>query len=230
MGSCQRPLSIRFILDMFKSTYIFLTIILVVFSYNSFGQKKIDQSSSEIVFNPSGYSLFFHLGINSIDFKGNQFEGFRFSAGLAEGNSTKKVYFQLCVGYSYASNHDSTAYTYDRRLVDTVLVYLNTRLDRIDFKPELKYRFQSTLKKERFVSFALMFNGNFLSKKIVNPSPQMDLINEKSISYSVTPMLSYSKEKRLDDHWRFTGELSYGINLPTQTSYYYAGIGFRYRI
>ena len=222
-------LSRRLFLDMIKPNCILLSIILAIVSCNISGQQKLNQQHGNGLSDVSVLSAYFNIGINSIDFKGKQFEGFRFSAGLAKSNESKKVSFKLGMGYSNADNHDSSATTYDSRLNDTVLVYLNTRLDRLDLKPEVKYRLSSTLKKNRYVCFALMFNTNFLSKKIVNPTPQMDLIDEKYMSYSLTPMLSYFKEKRLNVNWSFTGELSYGINLPTQTSYYYAGIGLAYK-
>jgi len=215
---------------MTKPNYILLAIVLAIVSSNISGQQKLSKLQSDDLTKNSPLSGYFNIGLNSIDFKGKQFEGFRFSAGIAKGNPSKKVSFQLGLGYSYDSNHDSLATTYDSRLSDTVLVYLNTRLDRIDLKPEIKYRFQSTLKKDRYLCLALMLNANVLSKKIVNPTPEMVLINEKSLSYSLTPMFSYFKVKRLDVNWSFTGELSYGINLPTQTSYYYAGIGVRYNM
>jgi hypothetical protein len=174
-------------------------------------------------------SVSFDIGLNSIDYESIYFSGNRYGLSYSKYYKSRKFAFQSGFGFCAAVNHNQTTEVYNYWTGNYDITYYDTKLRHFDIRSEMKYRFLSTHKKDRFISAGLMLNANYVKGESISSTGAASTIINKSHKFSLTPIISYSKEKHFNTKWSFNGEITLGKNLFSPTNYIYVGVGLRFR-
>jgi hypothetical protein len=188
-----------------------------------------NSNDSSIVEESSVKAISFDNSFSGITIRGIHFLAYEFTLSRTKYFRSKKLAIQTGLSFGIGSNVDSSQ-VYDPILGNNIETIYDRRLTHMDFRSEIKYNFHRSFKKDRFISFGFMYSGDFVREKISRDTGSgISFASSSFGKIRLTPLLSYSKEKHLNERWSFNTSVYFGQNLADKSTYFYLGFGFRHR-